>query len=672
MKKTVYVISKTHLDLGYTDLARNVLDRYLSEFIPNAVQTAQKLNSEGQGFVWTIGSWLAMQALCDSNRERAQKFEDAFRKGYIVAHAMPFTVQSELMDEKTAEYALSIIKELDKRFDRRTVSAKMTDVPGHTLGIVKVLARNGIKLLHIGVNASSAVPDVPPCFVWKCGEDQIVVIYEGSYGKTFTHPLLDCVLVFNHSMDNCGPSDTKKTKAFFDKIKRKYKGCEVKAASLDEIANALWKIKDSLPVVTSEIGDSWIHGVASDPYKYGAMWKLQQLRDEWLKSGEISEIDSAYRSFEDKLLCVAEHTCGMGILKGLRDYDNYTRENFEEARRLDARIKRYGIWSLPFLKKVALKRAKKGVYSLAERSWEEQRGYIDEAVRCLPDKLAEQAKSALASLIPHNEPEKKGSKVSAGECLSIGDWQMELNEYGALKNLSLCSLSLIKDNEEQPVRYHSVAPQEFSYWLRHYQRDLYKTFTWAIPDFARPKLRLAKYAKGDFGYLFDEAYLDSNVLTVYLKAHEKAFSTLGMPRKACMTYEFEKGSVKIKVQWFEKPANRLSEEIWLNMPFIVDKNTVSYTKLGQKVNPYDVVAKGSRNLSCTRNICFSVGKTDVCVKCNTPAPVSMGKGKLLRFDNVVGDGTNGFSFLLFDNIWGTNYPLWYSDNASFDWEVTVK
>jgi hypothetical protein len=34
--RRVIVASKTHLDVGYTDYAKNVLDRYVDSFIPEA------------------------------------------------------------------------------------------------------------------------------------------------------------------------------------------------------------------------------------------------------------------------------------------------------------------------------------------------------------------------------------------------------------------------------------------------------------------------------------------------------------------------------------------------------------------------------------------------------------------------------------------------------------
>jgi hypothetical protein len=58
--KKVYVIFKTHLDIGYTDLSSKVEQQYIDNFIPKAIAIAEQLRTEGgnERYVWTTGSWL--------------------------------------------------------------------------------------------------------------------------------------------------------------------------------------------------------------------------------------------------------------------------------------------------------------------------------------------------------------------------------------------------------------------------------------------------------------------------------------------------------------------------------------------------------------------------------------------------------------------------------------
>ena len=164
--KKVFVVSKTHLDLGFTDYAENIRQKYINTFIPSAINLASNVNTDNKKcFVWTTGSWILKEALEHGTDEQKKSLTEAIKKGDIVPHAMPFTTHTELLDEDTLDYGLSIVDRLDKIRGKKTIAAKMTDVPGHTKALVKILANHGIKLLHIGVNGASAVPEIPECFL---------------------------------------------------------------------------------------------------------------------------------------------------------------------------------------------------------------------------------------------------------------------------------------------------------------------------------------------------------------------------------------------------------------------------------------------------------------------------------------------------------------------------
>ena len=48
MKKKLLVLYKTHLDIGFTDLSTNIVDLYLTNYIPKAINTALELNSDNE------------------------------------------------------------------------------------------------------------------------------------------------------------------------------------------------------------------------------------------------------------------------------------------------------------------------------------------------------------------------------------------------------------------------------------------------------------------------------------------------------------------------------------------------------------------------------------------------------------------------------------------------
>ena len=45
--------------------------------------------------------------------------------------------------------------------------------------------------------------------------------------------------------------------------------------------------------------------------------------------------------------------------------------------------------------------------------------------------------------------------------------------------------------------------------------------------------------------------------------------------------------------------------------------------------------------------------------------VAPGKPALLNFDNQQPPLENGMHFNLYNNIWGTNFPMWFEEDARF-------
>ena len=113
--KKVIVVSKTHLDLGFTDYAEVIHRKYIEQFIPQAVKLAKRVNTaESKNFIWTTGSWIIKEALENSDAEKKEKLIQALKDGNIVPHALPFTTHSELFDKDTFDFGLSIVDDIDE------------------------------------------------------------------------------------------------------------------------------------------------------------------------------------------------------------------------------------------------------------------------------------------------------------------------------------------------------------------------------------------------------------------------------------------------------------------------------------------------------------------------------------------------------------------------------
>lgn len=680
--KKVFIVSKTHLDLGFTDFAENIRKKYIDVFIPGAIQLAQQVNSaDSKYFVWTVGSWILKEALDNGSDKQRKTLEAAIAKGDIAPHAMPFTTHTELLDYDTLDYGLSIVDRIDKIRGSKTIAAKMTDVPGHTKGIVKMLAQHGIKLLHIGVNGASAVPDVPECFLWKNGGYEIVVIYSGDYGGAFKSPLAEEVLYLDHTFDNQGAPSPKQVKHKFEQIQKAFPDYEITAGTLDDFAAVIWEVRDKLPVIENEIGDTWIHGSAADPYKSAALRELMSLKCRWLADGTMQKGSSEYIGFTDALLCIGEHTCGVDNKKYFADYENYLKIDFQKARKRDKVSIRHPFRDFPQNLLTIISRIsgayESGSYSYVEKSWKEQRAYITSAVSFLENSHKIQAEKVLSSLIP-NEPREFPAGKAQFCAVSCGKWSFKLNKYGGIGKLLYNDDEVIKDNNKPVVEYHSYSDKDYGFWLNNYTRDLEHTKAWAIGDFARPLLKYVsgKYPVGRFPYFADRSVLDDSAqsnpkVCVDLKCDSELCSELGAPRMIQIVYSLSENGLQIDLSWYGKDANRLSEVIYMHL--FPSSGDIKLRKLNDTIEPSSVVSKGSRNLHAVFSTELKTDKN--CYRfLNFDSPiVSVGKGKILEFDNKFESvEKDGISYVLYNNVWGTNFPLWYEENAKFRFFISAE
>src|SRR5512138_1092577 len=101
--REVIIVFKTHFDIGYTDLASNVVQRYRTTMIDDALKVADQNRSlpADQQFVWTLPGWPLSKILADwpgQSTQRQQRVAQAFKDGRFVVHALPFTMHTELLE----------------------------------------------------------------------------------------------------------------------------------------------------------------------------------------------------------------------------------------------------------------------------------------------------------------------------------------------------------------------------------------------------------------------------------------------------------------------------------------------------------------------------------------------------------------------------------------------
>ena len=141
--KRVLVIFMCHLDVGFTDTQAGVMNEYFDQYFPEAIHLAATMRqSGGDRYIWTTGSWLLYEYLDQAAGKQRKRAEQAVEASDLAWHALPFNWQTEMLDRSMVEGALALSHLLDRRFGRVTAGAKMSDVPGHTRGLVGPLAAN--------------------------------------------------------------------------------------------------------------------------------------------------------------------------------------------------------------------------------------------------------------------------------------------------------------------------------------------------------------------------------------------------------------------------------------------------------------------------------------------------------------------------------------------------
>lgn len=679
--KKVIVVSKTHLDLGFTDYAENIRQKYIHTFIPSAVALANQVNTAtDKKFIWTTGSWILKEALRDGTEEEKEALKKALKNGNIVPHALPFTLHTELLDEETLAYGMTVVDELDALRGKKTIAAKMTDVPGHTAGLVPLLANHGIKLLHIGVNGASAVPEVPECFLWKVGDTEIVVIYSGGYGGVFRNEFVEEALYLDHTLDNHGAPSPEALEKRLVEIQKEYPDYEVTAGTLDDIAEVLWAVKDKLPVYTGEIGDTWIHGSATDPYKSAALRTLMGLKRQWLADGTMQRDTAEYKVCSDALLCVAEHTCGMDSKISLGDYEHYLKPDFQKARKHDDVTAKHIFRNFPHGIIAAFNRRfhpsqNRCAYSVIEKSWAEQRAYITKAVNALFSAHRAEATKALAALRPTALVPETGT-TPYQQPITFGGYALSLNADGGIATLSHNGTTILKGNDAPLLEYRSYCNADYEIWFANYARDLKKTAGWARPDFGRPMLKYAegKYPTGRFFYKMTNCSVEKSENDIKIFADFACDRTLceklGAPREVQVIYTLSERGLHLRVLWLHKDASRLTEALFLHLFPDATGENFRLQKLGTEIDYRTTASMGGRNLHAVEKSILQTanGKYDFV---NLHAPlISIGRGKILEYDNKIENiDKDGISYVLCNNVWGTNFPLWYEDNAQFDFVI---
>ena len=649
--RRVLVMFKCHFDAGFIDTQYNVVHKYFNQYFPQAIEIARAANTDGKRrYVWTTGSWLLFEYLEQAQAPERKTMEEAIARGDIAWHALPFSWQTEMLAPSMIEGSLALAQSLDRRFGTVTTGAKMTDVPGHTRGMIAPLAKHGITFLEIGVNGGSTPAELPPMFLWKDASGaSLAMMYHHEYGAVARVPSSDLAVVTEVRGDNSGPHTPEEIAQIHSGLAARFPNAEIRASNLSEMANALAPYHDKLPVLREEIGDAWIYGCASDPLKVARYRQIARLREAWIEKGALEVGDATDLALLRHVLLEAEHTWGTDTKTWL-DYDH--QEPADLAAMLDTKN-----------------------YKVVEFSWIEKRQDLLEGVAALPETLREEAELAIAGVAPSWPVISPiASPAEAGKPIETEHFMVGVDrKTGAITRLRSKATGHEWASEKNPIGLLSYQTLSAEDYLRYRASYVTSKEDWAQKDFGKPNIERF----GAKRQLWEPAIVDVSVVgfreadRILIRMRFKdddAFLSgrASFPRVAYLDLEFPKEDAEMRMtfSWFGKPATRLPEALWLTFnPIAEDPKGWSLDKSGQAVSPFDVVASGNRHMHAVqKGFRFESGGNSFAVDTLDAPVVALGERDPLLFSNDQPDLSKGIHSCLFNNAWGTNYIMWYGED----------
>ena len=651
--KRVLVMFKCHFDAGFVDTQAAIVHRYFKEYFPRAIDIAGHLRQSGnQRYVWTTGSWLLYEYLEQATPGERARMEKAISAGDIAWHALPFTWQTELMDGSMISGGIALSQALDRRFGKTTTGAKMSDVPGHTRGLIAPLAAQGVKFLDIGVNDASTPAEVPSLFLWKDpGGASLAVMYHHGYGSVLRVPDSDLAIAIVVRDDNSGPHTLEEIQQAFSTLSARYPNAQIIPTSLTEIANAVEPHRGSLPVLTGEIGDTWIHGIASDPRKLARYREVARLRQSWLAQGTLAVGDATDVALLRHLLLEVEHTWGTDTKTWL-DFDHYVPKDLVTM--LDTKN-----------------------YKVVQFSWQEKRENLFAGIATLPSPLREQAQTAVRNLdaVPprraHSSPHPTRSEVETPHFIVGID-----PKSGAIRRLLNKKSKREWASSDHPLAlfsYQTLSQRDYS---RFFDSYVVSDEDWAKKDFGKPNIERFGAESRDWlpsvtDFQMEEDKQGHRLLARLEIDDSEALrgGRAAFPQKMYLELLLPKAEpvIHLTFSWVQKPATRLPEALWLSFrPIAPDPKGWMLEKSDKPVFPMDVVQSGSRHMHALSKGFNYTDESGTLVVETLDAPVvTLGVKSPLPFSKRQTDLSAGVHCNLFNNAWGTNYIMWFGEDMNF-------
>lgn len=673
MVKKFILVFKTHFDIGFTDLAENVIRGYGDAMLKEVIETCNATADMGKlRYVWTMPAWPLWYITKKCNPILKPELDRLIREGQIAWHGLPFTSHTDFAapDEYAETFRYS--RELSETYQKpMPVTAKMTDVPGHGFMLADILDQAGIHFLHLGCNEFATPPDVPELFFWEGpGGGRVLTMYsKGGYGtnlfpsKNWPYPVWMALM---HTHDNSGPQSASAIKKMVTQIHDEYPDAEIVCGTMDDFYREMAKCDLSdIPVLKKDLADTWIHGVGSYPAEVSLVRQcrerarvLHHVYFNQLMRNRDSDgrqaafvIEQLWDQYYEEIALFEEHTWGADVKTWLGSDRVYDKEAFLQAK------------SEPR-------------YQFIEKSWNEQRRRAKLAAQCLDQievllGVTDQVfYHGSAKNIPSVSMENELQLEQAGELMIVTS-----HRYQLVFNWLSGNIQFVYDRKHKRTilqagehglftyQYDRYGFDDINEFLRNYG---YHFLTWGIQDYGRENYPIHTMHK-TFTPKFVRWDVQQGALIFHYKTEESSIK-YGDAREIILHIAFpkENDEIHVTLELKGKQETPFVESGSFVIPFA---NGASWKigKPGGMVNPQadieDCCNHTLFNLERQMTVYTKEGSVSIC---SLDVPIfGIGSTGVYEYQKTFGTRGSDVYFNLFNNMWGTNFPQWIGGDLAY-------
>ena len=474
-------------------------------------------------------------------------------------------------------------------------------------------------------------------------------------------PTAGVALCYAWKVDNSGPHSYLGSKLVFDIVGSMFPHAEIVASDgFDDFVTDIWPHRGDLPLISAEIGDTWMFGADADPLKVGLFRAASRIHAQCSRNSDcISKSNgdvSSFRAFERLMMIAGEHTWGWN--GGHIKTTSWENEELQQSLKTDKQFK------------------------MAVIGWKEQRAILRNALASLP------VDSVLFSEVQTSWQDIEGEKTREhfnvdgmhsvfpfNRTFQFGIYDMSIGSDGSIVGLIDSSDGTVLADHDHTLAklwYQGLDADFFKIYVKQYiagVSDVWPELT--AEGLYKPGLKSPAVSSN--GTVTSIKTDGTTKVVITISFLQQAHEDRGAPVEAQIEHTCGGGAgISTTVRWFNKTATHIPETIWLsNVPMqSTDKDVqVMLDKIGQPINAMDVDlgCDGMKHLTCGVHL-HGVGDNGVLMRSTTAstrviswdsALVSIGVASPVPTPLVAPDVSRGIHYALVGNIWNTNYPFWY-------------